>query len=419
MRVIFILLAFSSMLLSFTQMNLYHDKAQIFKKERLTSNIIHNIPQTVFEEGFVLYSPLVKSYVYQRGESLSLLDVWKSYKDKTVFIKGKKATLRLVQAPHALVEFPDGTMATVKVEEILFPPSKKALFKLRGRIILPKKYAGSEVRYGYLFRGVHWKSFYVLVLSKKDKAWFKGNFEIQNETDSSLSVDSLRLIAGNQNSGVHPPVVYMRKKSLQSVGTENTDENIRKVPLQSYYSYTYRKKIKLPSHSKIFISFLNKHISIVREYTLRLSNPKYFTAERKTIPHVDVSFKAPEALPQGRVIFLNEKRVYLGDAIISNTPKEEKVSLKIGKDFFSVVTERLIKKQRFKDGFRSSVEYTLVNHSKEKRTYKLFVPLHEAKSAAITTTKKYRFKNADIVIFEIAVAAGKQERFEVTYEQRK
>lgn len=419
MRTLLLLLLLAPLLFAYTQMNIYNDKAQLFIRERLSSNIIENIPQSMIENSFIIYTPKIPSFIYKKVDKRSIYDIWNSYKDKTVLYKSKNVTLRFINLPFALIELPDGKLKTVELKEILFPPFKGNFQTSPNRIVLPKKVANKEIRYGYILGGIHWKSFYTLMIDTKKNATLKGSFEINNDTDTAFHLDSVRLIAGHQNSSMHPPALYYRSKSSYKAKPVVAADAIQSAPLQNYYSYTYDKALLLPARAKSFISFLNTNIAITKKYTSTLSNPKYFGGENKNIPQVSVQFKTPKALPYGRVLFLNEKKIYLGDATLPNTPKGNKITLRIGQDFFSVVKERLVDIQRYKYGYRATVEYTLTNRSKEKRTYELLVPLQEAKSASITTTKPYSVKDANTILFKIDVAPGKEERFEVTYEQRK
>lgn len=419
MRILPLLLLSASMLFSYTQMNIYNNKAQILKKERLSSNIIKNIPRTMLESSFVIYTPKIERFIYKKGSAPTLYTIWDSYKNKTVLYKGTRVILRFIGQPYALIELPNRQLKTVEPKEILFPPFEANFEATPNHIILPKRFAKKEIHYGYMLGGIHWKSFYTLMLTNKKEARLKGSFEIKNDTDTDFDLDSLHLIAGSQNSSIHAPVIYYRSKSSPKAQPVTTADSIHSAPVQNYYSYTYNKPITFSAHAKSFISFLDKRLLITKKYTANLSDPKYFGGTNKSIPRVSVRFKAPEALPYGTVLFLNEKRVYLGDATLPNTPKGVDTTLNIGQDFFSIVKERLVDIQRYKHGFRSTVEYTLTNRSKEQHTYELFVPLQEAKSASITTTKRYSFKDANTILFKIKVAPGRQERFEVTYEQRK
>ncbi len=419
MRTSLLLLLLTPLLFAYTQMNIYNDKAQLFIKEHLDSNIIENIPQSMIEDSFIIYTPKITNYIYKKGDKRSLYDIWNSYKNKTVLHKNKKVTLRFINPPFALIESPDKKLKTVELKEILFPPFKGSFQTNPNQIILPKKAAKKEIRYGYMLGGIHWKSFYTLMIDTKKSATLKGIFEVINKTQRDFHLDALRLIAGHQNSSMHPPALYYRSKSSHKAQPVVAADAIESAPLQNYYSYSYNKPLTLPAKAKSFIYFLDTSILITKKYTSTLSNPKYFGGENKNIPQVSVEFKTPQALPYGRVLFLNEKKIYLGDATLPNTPKENKITLSIGQDFFSLIKERLVDIQRYKHGFRSTVEYTLTNRSKEQRTYELLVPLQEAKSASITTTRRYSFKNANTILFKIDVAPGKQERFEVIYEQRK
>ena len=419
MRIPLLLLLLAPLLFAYSQMNIYNDKAQLFKKERLHSNTIENIPQTMIESSFVIFSPKITHFTYKKGDKLSVYDIWNSYKDKTVLYKSKKVTLRSINLPFALIELPDRKLKTVELKEILFPPFQGDFKTSPNRISLPKKFTKKEIHYGYMLGGIHWKSLYTLMLSGQKNATLKGSFEITNDTNTNFHLDSLRLIAGHQNSSMHSGVVYYRSKSSRKAQPVVVADAIQSAPLQNYYSYTYNKPLTLPAMTKSFITFLNTPLKLSKKYTSILSNPKYFGGKNKIIPQVSVEFKAPKALPYGSVLFINEKRVYLGDTTLPNTPKENKVSLSVGQDFFSIIKERLVNIQRYKYGFRATVEYTLTNRSDNKRTYELLVPLQEAKSASITTTKRYSFKDANTILFKIMVAPGKEERFEATYEQRK
>lgn len=419
MKFLFIILSVIPLFAS-SSVTIFSDKAQIFKKEHLHANVIHNLPQTMTKGSFIIYSPKIPSYVYKKAKSLSIQEVWKHYLNKTVFYKNKKVTLRFINRPYALIEMPNKQLCNVDFKEIRFPPYKRSFQTSHNRIILPKKFSNKELYYSYMVHGIKWKSFYTLKLKNEKEALLAGKFEITNNTDVNYRLDSIRLIAGSQNTTMHAPVYYKSKSIMRDEAQPVAMvDAVNAAPMQNYYSYTYKRKTALLAKSQTYIAFINKSVPIDKKYTIHLSNLRYLNGETKTTPQVKVRFQAPKALPYGKAIFLNAQNVYLGDATVPNTPKGNQVTLDIGKDFFSKAKERIVDIDRYKRGFRATVEYTLTNRSKEPRAYELLIPLHAAKNASITTSKNFSYKDANTVMFEIKVAPNKQERFEVTYEQRK
>lgn len=416
MRALFTALLLVINTLALSNMNIYNDKAQVFEEKNLASNSIDNLPQTIIEKTFIIYAPKIDTYSFIKGQTLTLYDFWKSYKNKTVHYNNKNVILRYIHQPYALIELPNKKLQSVELKEILFPPYKGSFSNLPNHILLPKDFKG-KVAYSYMLRGIHWKSLYTLLLHTK-KAALKGRFEISNDTQTTFTLNSIKLIAGTQNSSMPLEVSYYKRKS-PSKAMPMSDANIKAAPLQDYYSYTYNKKTTLPAKTKSFITFLDTKIDIDKKYTALLSNPKYFTQESKTSPQVGIRFKAPLELPYGHIIFLDENNLYLGDTTIPNTQKNVEVALNMGKDFFSVIQQRLIEREHDKRSFRAIMEYTLTNRSKQKRKYELQIPLQEAKKATIVTSEKYSYKNADTVLLTVFVSAGKEKRFRVTYEQRK
>lgn len=400
---------------AYTQMNIYHDKAQIIQKRTLDFNVLTDLPKSMIDGSFVLYAPKVRHFDYFKEERApSLYDFWSRYLGKEVLYKDKKVILRVLSHSDAVIELPSKQLKTVSLKELLFPAQEKQMQKRGSSIVLPKEVVGSKARYSYLLRGISWKSGYVLTLRKNKKARFQGRFEITNNTQKSFGLDRLKLVAGRQHTKHYPTHYYKSKMRVMAAAAPAAD--IASKALFSYYSYTLKKKVRLLAKSKRSIPFLDRHVNVVKHYRVTLANPKYLSASAKHTPQLVVEFTAPLELPNGDILFFDAKGNYMGDGAIGGVPKGEKVSLTIGEEFFSTIEERVLFFKRHKKSFTSRVEYTLHNASQQKRSYELIVPLQEASSCSITSSQPYRFKDANTIVFNVTLQPEQTKKFTVLYE---
>ena len=131
-----------------------------------------------------------------------------------------------------------------------------------------------------------------------------------------------------------------------------------------------------------------------------------------------------KALPQGTVRTYSSvegSTVLLGINAISHTPKKEKVSLQIGKNFDLLVKETTLERSETKRHYESTVKYSVTNRSNNNKTVELLVPFRKVSTleSIVKTDMKYEYKDGNTLKFTVEVKADKVREFIVKYRNRR
>jgi len=383
----------------------------------------------VFPDGVKLYT---QKYKYDKINVTKLLN---AHINKEVEVKVyttsesfeyKRATL-LSADGRVLVRLEDAGIIQVPVADVLFHTIPKTLITEPSLLwdIDSKDKVDSSLQLDYIIKNISWKSDYVLKTNKNTadlSAWITLN----NNSGKSFNAVDLRVLAGEISR--EKPDRVRRERLYKSVSAMQMDSStaVSEVSHEGYHIYTIPFRVDIADKEKTQIKFIDeKDIKIQRRYDVHLISPQFLNGEKKHKVNQYIEFKdLHKALPQGVMRTYSQRgksTVLLGVNTIEHTPKKEKVSLAIGKNFDLLVKETNIRRTQTKTHYESEVKYSVTNRSDRSKTVELLVPFrkYSALESIVRSDSKYRFKDGNTLAFLVYVKADSVEKFSVKYRNRR
>jgi hypothetical protein len=333
--------------------------------------------QSISEKGS--FRVLEQNYQYDLISPTAILN--KSLGQRVRFVRtiaGQRDVLEgvLISAPTTVIGTPDGGSQqtyngmVIRTDDgrIVLSPTGEIEVKSvpPGLISKPtlvwdleaEKAGDNTIELSYITNGISWSSDYVLTLDGLGKAAIQGWVTINNQCGATFENAKLKLLAGDVNrppTGLGGGVRAARDMSAMRAAKEM---NFEEEGLFEYHLYTLQRPATVRNRETKQISLLEAPSIGVQKRMIvdsMLSFGRYFPGEGE-IGTGDVK-------PQVRIEFLNSKenelgiplpkgrvRIYqrdasgsvqlLGEDNIDHTPRDERVSLVVGRAF-DVVAKRL------------------------------------------------------------------------------
>lgn len=354
-----------------------------------------------------------------RYDQLSLHKLLDAHIGKKVKIARDEFTLLSHQANTALLRDKKNQIISAESKEISFSTIPTSLLTKPSLVynIETRKRIDSKMEIDYLIRNLSWKSDYILNLDA-NKADLIGWISIDNRSGKSYLNTDLHLLAGDVNT-VHSPKrvnIYARDMALS--------QSVEHQAHEGYHFYSIPFKVDISDQERTQVKFLSKkNIDIKRVYKAESSNPLTLNSQVK---HSVVQFiemqKLDTPLPKGIVRTyspLKSQKIFLGESFISHTPKDTIIELAIGNSFDLNLRERIISRSDTKELYDATIEYTLKNSSDERKTIEILVPFNKNSSSIVKTKEKFRYKDGNLVSFEIKVDANKEKSFSANFVSKK
>ncbi len=241
--------------------------------------------------------------------------------------------------------------------------------------------AKQDIEVSYLTNGISWKCDYVLVLSKDDSsADISSWVTIDNKSGTAYKDASVKLVAGDVRREQRH---YQRfaKSATMEMDMAGARPNFEEESFFEYHLYTLQRKTSVKNNqTKQILLFETTDVPITKKFILH-GQKHFYSSNRshiQTIPvNVYLDFKNSEQnnlgmpMPKGLIrVYKVDKQDMLqfaGENSIKHTPKDEKITLKIG-EAFDVKAERKqtdYKKIR-RDVVETEWEISVRNHKDEE-----------------------------------------------------
>jgi hypothetical protein len=267
----------------------------------------------------------------------------------------------------------------------------------------------------YLMSHIRFHSDYQLHI-EKERADLTAWVDITNDSGKDFNNVSVNLIAGEP----HKTHNYLRSISYKSDMPVMHKSNIADINIAGYHKYSLPSPITLKSYEKTRIKlFEYKNISIQNSYIADMNNPLYLMGERSSSVTREVAIKGlSKELPAGLVRIYTgdaDQKILLGEDRVQNSPKESAIKLKIGKDFDTKVSQKVLSRNDSKEMFNVDVTYTLSNHSNEDKIITLHIPFNKKESSKVISKQKYSFTKGNLVTFTLKVKANSKRSFHAEF----
>lgn len=259
------------------------------------------------------------------------------------------------------------------------------VFKTYSSHRMPNKKIGLR----YLSNGFNWKADYVATIDGKNlilNSWITLN----NTSSVSLENYQLTLLAGEVNRAHKGRINAINSMPRMALRKKEVMEKVKDKSLGGYHVYKIPFNVDIPKKSKKQINFFNASTTNWEKINkITINSYMNGTQILKFNQVVDFYNKKENGLgmpfPSGVMRFYQKddgSTFFIGENRIKDIPKNEKVSVLIGKDFDSVLEFKMddMKNTNYKQFI--SYDYEIRNRSNENKKYEVTQknPIYNAKN---------------------------------------
>jgi hypothetical protein len=351
-----------------------------------------------YEYDLVSQTKLLEKYI---DKSIAVTD------DKGVKIEGTllavEADKLTLSAPGGIVMLPNLARYTVSVPSVTGGLITKPtlIWKLNSNRALQNE----PLEVLYQTGGMGWHTEYIAALSDDDKSLdLTGWVSIENTSGASYEDAKLKLVAGDLHRA-QPPVVPMYGDAVMAQRM-TAKPQFEERGLFEYHLYDLPRPVTIMNNEV-------KQISLLEALGVHATKLYTYSGGRNAAVSISFENKEPEhlgiPLPEGTVRVMKRDKdgsfQFVGEDRIEHTPRDEKVTLKVG-DAFDIIGEREVTNQRSygSNASEETIKVTLKNHKDEAVT--VDVTENVGTNWDITSSSMpYDKKNAYTIVFHVPVKA--------------
>jgi hypothetical protein len=286
--------------------------------------------------------------------------------------------------------------------------------------LLANRFAGAQtVVANYMTGGMDWRADYVAVLTTNDSACnLNGWVTINNNCGATFRQAQLKLVAGDVQRVSAP----QRGKMLLAMAESAPGaDQFREEGLFEYHLYTLQRPSTLKQNQQKQISLLEaRNVPVAKTY--RCIGQQYWFRNRMagTVQRVDVgvfvSFTNSTANGLGMPLPKGIVRVYkadtsgnnqfVGEDSVDHTPKNERITLKLGNAFDIVAERRQTDYTQLSDTvYESAWTIQLRNHKDEDVLIEVVEPIG-GDWTMLKNTHAFEKRDAATAVFSVPVKAN-------------
>jgi hypothetical protein len=285
--------------------------------------------------------------------------------------------------------------------------------------------SAQKIEVSYLTNNISWKADYVLVLDQKDvNADLAGWVTVNNSSGASYQGATLKLVAGEVNRATGRNMLEGRDFMAKGMRMEAAAPQFAEKAFFEYHIYDLQRPTTVKNNQTKQISLLEAAgISVEKEfrvYGIQGTHTYHYRVENNKLPvHVNIAFENKEdnklgmPLPAGIIRLYkadsDDQLQFIGEDNIEHTPRNEKVTVKVG-EAFDVVAERkqLDFQQITSRMYESEWEVSLRNRKEETINVQVIEPLPFGTWQVMSNSHSYEKKDAFTLQFNVPVAADSE-----------
>ncbi|MEP7234948.1 MAG: DUF4139 domain-containing protein [Ignavibacteriota bacterium] len=267
----------------------------------------------------------------------------------------------------------------------------------------------------YQTTGISWHAEYIAALADDDKSLdLTGWVSIDNTSGATFENAKLKLVAG---------ALHRAANSIAGdVITRNSMYGAAKIAPQFEESGLFEYHLYDLGRSTTIKNNEVKQVSLLEADKVR--SDKIYTYRGGRNAEVSIKFENTEKnnmgmpLPEGIVRVMKKGKdgayEFVGEDRIQHTPRDEKITLKVG-DAFDLLGERSVTESQSSDhSSRQTVQITLKNRKDEDVTIDAVETMGFGNWEITKKTMDYEKKNANEIIFHVPVKARSEQKIEYT-----
>lgn len=265
-----------------------------------------------------------------------------------------------------------------------------------------------DAELSYMTGGMGWHAEYVATLDEAEKTMsFLSWVSIENESGANYENAELRLIGGDVHRAIRPQAVYRADMAYEEAAQgKRFAPQFQEEQFFEYHEYTLQRPATILNRE-------TKQISLFEAEKVPVTKKYVYTSGQ----NVDVAIKFANKkdnnlgmpLPAGTVRIFKTKgssNQFVGEDLIKHTPKDEEITLKVGKVFDIIAEERQTSQERI-DEHTGEIGYEIVFRNRKDEDVTIEVERNIGFNAKIiSASEKYEMKDAQTARFIIKVPKG-------------
>jgi hypothetical protein len=293
----------------------------------------------------------------------------------------------------------------------------------------------ADIELSYLTNGMSWNANYVLTMDGDKTADLQGWVSLTNQSGFAFKDAKLKLLAGDVNV-VRPPANSRGGNAGTAEFKAMADAGFKEESLFEYHLYTLQRPATLRNKE-------TKQLSLLEGYDVPLKKQIIFDSMAgmdgfmpsegeagtgQLSPVVKIKFINDEKSNLGKPMPAGKIRLYqrdssgsvqfLGEDQINHTPKDEKISLNVGRSFdIRADRKRTEYKRISQQAFRESFEIEVRNRKAVTETVYLY-ERHWGDWKVTEKSDAFVKEDANTMVFEIKLKAGEVKKINYTVETR-
>jgi hypothetical protein len=267
----------------------------------------------------------------------------------------------------------------------------------------------------YQTSGISWHAEYIVALADDDKSLdLTGWVSIDNKCGATFENAKLKLVAGSLNRAPAPRPAY--RKSNEMVGDATISSYmIQERGLFEYHLYDLGRQVTIKNNEVKQLSLLEADkVKAEKIYTYRGGRNAEVSIKFENTVNNNMGMPLPEGVVRVMKKDKDGSFEFVGEDRIQHTPRDEKITLKVG-DAFDLLGERVVTDSKSL-GDRSSKE-TIQITLKNRKDEDVVIDADENVGYNWEITNKsmdYEKKNANEIVFHVPVKARGEQKVEYT-----
>ncbi|HPE20103.1 MAG TPA: hypothetical protein PLF44_04855 [Candidatus Mcinerneyibacteriales bacterium] len=410
---------------------LYGEEVRFEMKKGVHIYSLPEVPETL-DTGSITIYPLDNKgiVVYEQNYDYDLINSSQLFKKQlgkkitVVTLKGDeiRGTLLNYDGSSLLLDV-QGEIQSIRGDQIFrfsFEKSGEIMVRPTLSWMMKSPVQGREkFRLSYLLNGMRWSAKYNLILNDDETEGILNSWiTMTNESGKEFTDVRLQLMAGDvQRLTENRPVSRLKGmgmvEEMAMADTEVSEEG-----MMEYHLYSIARDVSIAPRQKKEIPFFSP-LSIKTEKRL-----KYMIAEYNKKVNVTVEFMNTKenamgmALPAGILsVYKNDSSgnlQFVGNDRISHTPKNERISVRIG-DSFDILGEAVVLKREKvrKDTYDIQYQVMLKNRKESKET--VYASYHRSpREKLIQYEIKPKSEDAREIVFAVPLNPDEERTFTFT-----
>lgn len=300
---------------------------------------------------------------------------------------------------------------------------------------LLSNYSGNlSIELSYLTRGMSWTADYVLTLDGEGKGDIKGWVTMNNSSGANFTEAKLKLLAGDVQRAPAPAARGGFGGGREAA--KAADLGFQEESLFEYHLYTLQRPATIRNNETKQLSLMEaKGVGITKRLVVdsMLGYGIYYPNEGEvgtgTIkPQVRLEFENKTDNKMGMPLPAGNFKVYqrdksgsvqmLGEDRIQHTPRDEKISLVVGRSFDMVAERKRMNFRRLSDRMFEETFEIEVRNRKQEADSVYVLERHYGDWNVIKTTQPFDKLDANTMQYIVSLKAGESKKITYTVQTK-